>query len=243
MSEENLVFPSTLRANADDGDAYIAISLNKEKSPETGKTVCLYLPTGISVGDGVSYTTADLLASKVADAGQDGKVNSQDVLAGIIKGIAAEGGLAGDLVAAEGIKQGIAVNPFTSVAFEGTNIRTFEFSFNMIPESKEDSEVIKKIEKFFRKYMYPKAAGEAANLSLKYPPLFDINFYVNGEQSEYLPKIFPSYLTSLSVTYNSTSNAWHASGAPVETQMALSFQESKALIRDDFGWEDEGGDE
>ena len=53
-----------------------------------------------------------------------------------------------------------------------------------------------------------------------------------------MPKIFTCHLTSLATTYNATSNIFHADGAPLETDMALSFQEIKALTRQDLYNED-----
>ena len=42
-------------------------------------------------------------------------------------------------------------------------------------------------------------------------------------------------------TYNATSNIFHADGAPLETDMSLSFQEQKSLTRKDL-YDIEGDD-
>lgn len=234
-----LTFPSSLRAKADDGDAYVSFILDKNTSPDTGKSVNLYLPMGISVADNISYNSIDLGFDKARQAFQSDQLAQEDILARVIKEAAGNSNEAvAGFVAGRSIEARLAVNPFTSVAFEGTGIRSFDFEFNMIPESAEESKTINEIENFFRKYMYPEAAGGEGNLSLKYPPLFEIKFYVNGEESKYLPKIYNSYLTSLTTTFNSSTNAYHANGAPVETKITLSFQESKALIRNDLYSED-----
>ena len=49
-----------------------------------------------------------------------------------------------------------------------------------------------------------------------------------------MPKILTSYLTNLTTTYNSTTNAYHDDGQPVEIDMSLTFQETRALTRGDL---------
>ena len=46
-----------------------------------------------------------------------------------------------------------------------------------------------------------------------------------------MPKIRECYLLSLNTTYNATGNAFHTKGQPVEVDIALTFQETKALTR------------
>jgi hypothetical protein len=49
-----------------------------------------------------------------------------------------------------------------------------------------------------------------------------------------MPTIKECYLLSLNTTYNSTSNAFHDKGQPVEVDIAVTFQEVKALTRGDL---------
>ena len=65
-----LAFPSSLRAKADDGDAYVSFILDKNTSPDTGKSVNLYLPMGISVADNISYNSIDRGFDKARQAFQ-----------------------------------------------------------------------------------------------------------------------------------------------------------------------------
>lgn len=239
MSEPNLVFPSSLRTKADNGDAFMSFTLEQENSPDNGKSVSLYLPTALTIGDSVNYNTFDEALISGAAAVREGNGISSEAGTAVGLNLAAKSGssVASAFASSEALKNKAAINPKTAVAFESTGIRTFDFQFNMIPESSEESDVINKIENFFRKFMYPDATSEAA-ISIRYPPLFKIEFYVNGEISKYLPKIETCYLTSLQTVFNSTSNAFHKSGAPVETAITVSFQESKALIRNDLYGED-----
>ena len=49
-----------------------------------------------------------------------------------------------------------------------------------------------------------------------------------------MPQIMDCHLTNLSVTYNGTTNAFHKDGAPVETDLSMTFQEARAIVRQDL---------
>ena len=50
-----------------------------------------------------------------------------------------------------------------------------------------------------------------------------------------MPRIKPSYLTSLTTTFNESTNAvFQGTGAPIEITLALSFQEERQLVRQDL---------
>ena len=88
---------------------------------------------------------------------------------------------------------------------------------------------------FFRKYLYPEVTGFVA----KYPPLFSIKFFDEGESDEnpYFPMIHDCYLTGVDVTINPEGNSFYKTArgkAPASTTMALSFQESRLLSRHDI---------
>ena len=111
-------------------------------------------------------------------------------------------------------------------------MRGYTFAFRLVAESAKEQNQIRAIERTFRKFLYPKRAGAIA---LVYPPLCDITFYAEGKRNEYMPNIKPSYLTSLEAVYNETSTAFHKdTGAPLELNLTMSFQEERVLTRDDL---------
>ena len=57
-----------------------------------------------------------------------------------------------------------------------------------------------------------------------------------------MPQILDCHLTGLSVTYNSTANSFHKDGAPVETDVSLTFQETKTIVRQDLYGDNETAD-
>lgn len=128
-------------------------------------------------------------------------------------------------------------NPRVNSTFEGNNVRTFAFSFNLIASTREESETIKKISERFRYFTYAKENGLG---SLSYPPTWNIKFLQHGQENPFIPKIFDCYLESAEMVINDGGNIFHEDGAPNSVTISLSFQESKVLTRDEMIALDEG---
>jgi hypothetical protein len=59
-----------------------------------------------------------------------------------------------------------------------------------------------------------------------------------------MPKIKPCYITSLESTFNEGSTAMHKdSGAPLEVNLTIGFQEERVLVRQDLYDTDDSIDE
>ncbi len=136
------------------------------------------------------------------------------------------------------MKQGRVLNPFNNLTYSGPMLRSFNFSYKLVAESEKESETIRKIENMFRKYMYPEE--QALGFILKYPPYFMIQFLrlqksEDGElkwtENPHLPFLHLSYLQSMTATYNSSTNAFHRGGAPVEVDLSLTFAEAQLQTR------------
>lgn len=154
-----------------------------------------------------------------------------------------------------GSKQVIAPN--TNTAFQNTGIRQFQFSFKMMPHDRREANKITQIIKRFRENMYPMGN----DLILTYPPIWNIYFYdvaqtellgdkarrlkkgvVGGGAGENtkLPGIHDCYLVAMSAVYNSGSNMFHEDGHPIETDIQLTFEETRALTLADISKYAEG---
>ena len=57
---------------------------------------------------------------------------------------------------------------------------------------------------------------------------------VNGGEIEHIPKIFECYLKDMTSTYNAGSNSWRVDGSPLESDLTLTFVETRALTLDDI---------
>jgi hypothetical protein len=242
---QSMVFPRRLRAEADNGHPFIQFTISAKDKPEE-VNVFLYQPPGVGIQDGASYTNFDLGALQGAqEFGQSvagGKtvadsLNASDMMAaGLIGQESLSQALGSDLVgkgtAIGALKSGIATNPYTRVSFEGVNIRTYDFTFKLVPEDEKETEEAKRIERTFRKFLYPKRVGAIA---LTYPPMFKIGFYSGRQKNPYMPNIKDCYLTSLQTTFNESTNAvFKGTGAPIEVSIAMTFQEERTLVRQDL---------
>jgi hypothetical protein len=145
-------------------------------------------------------------------------------------------GLVGSLVlprqsaAAVGIATRTSLNKNIVTEFNGVGTRQFSFQFKLMTVSVEEAKIIKKICEVFRANLYP----TGNSLQLSYPPTWYINFKKDGKDISYIPKIFECYLSNISTVYNASSNLWHPDGSPVETDLQISFVESRALTQHDI---------
>jgi hypothetical protein len=218
------------------------------------REIYLPIPPGLTFSDSMSYSSLDL--GILGAIGQD-TIKAMEKANGIKNAVGAGiGGLAGSLVnkakkmniaAASSIaaryfrQESIAntidfstkqvVSPNTNTAFQNTGIRSFGFNFKMMPKSKVEAETITAIIKTFRENMYPKGN----DVVLSYPPIWSMKFYEgSGRENRKIPKIYECYLVGMTATYNGTTNMFHEDGSPVETDVALQFQETRALTLTDI---------
>ena len=246
-----IAFPRELRAKADDKMPHVCFSLTgkqAENITEEVDRIHLFIPAGFQVQDGANFNSLDLgalkAAEKVANRGKGVKpsevfdgADKQVMALKAIEGITGDAGGAGALAAMEA---GVAFNPQTALAFEGVNLRQFSFAFTLVPESKEEAEDARRIENFFRKYMYP---DTKTGFSLQYPPKFKIQFFVGEKENIYMPMIHDCYLAGVDATFNPDSNAFFVDGQPTAVNLSLSFSEAKMLTRKDLYKDSSGTDD
>jgi hypothetical protein len=247
-----MFFPSEL-THPKNNWMYMSFSVRLGKPG--AREIYLPIPPGLTFSDSMSYSSLDL--GILGTIGQE-TINAMDNAKGI-KGVigAGIGGLAGSLVnkakklntaaaasiAARQFRQdGIAntidfskkqvIAPNTNTSFQNTGIRSFGFNFKMMPKSKSEADMITKIIKTFRENMYPKGT----DVILTYPPIWTMKFYdgMTGRENRKIPKIYECYLTGMTATYNGTTNMFHEDGSPVETDVSVQFQETKALTLSDI---------
>jgi hypothetical protein len=228
-----IVFPTYIRSEA---GKYQFISLStrdgKDKSYEA-YSIFLPIPPGFQLNDNGDYGTIDGAAIDAIGAVQREGADLK-VLASLAKIGAAQvaSKIQGADIAQFALKKIKAPN--TNTTFTGNSVREFSFQFNFIPRNKADTEAIRQIRAIFQKFTYG-GAENSSTVLLSYPPVWKIQF-MNGDGSEnqYFPKVYASYLKSVNTTVNPNSSAFHTDGSPIETQITLSFQESRSLTRYDI---------
>jgi|LakMenEpi03Aug12_release.lakeMendotaPanAssembly.Ray.scaffolds.fasta_scaffold71807_3 hypothetical protein len=246
-----LCFPSELTHSKNN---WMFMSFSVRLGKPGAREIYLPIPPGLTFSDSMAYSSLDL--GILGSIGQD-TINAMDKAKGV-KGVigAGIGGLAGSLVnkakklnvaaaasiAARHFNQTSIANtidfstkqiiaPNTNTSFQNAGIRSFGFNFKMMPKSKTEAETITAIIKTFRENMYPKGN----DVVLTYPPVWSMKFYEgSGKENRKLPRIYSCYLTGMTATYNGTTNMFHSDGSPIETDVAIQFQETKALTLSDI---------
>lgn len=185
-----------------------AISASTER--RGNESVALYMPTPVTIQDGVSIEQASLGilgegASRSMDAGSgigaavgaalgDGMGSLIETLKGNLTGDAASLGasrLAAGLPGpgADAVRGSLRVtpNPNTRMMFRSVNIREFSFDFKMVPTSEREQHEIKNIVTFFRSNLYPDViklegtGGNSIDAGYKFPNLFEIKLMYDGK--------------------------------------------------------------
>jgi hypothetical protein len=138
--------------------------------------------------------------------------------------------------------QGYALNPQLQMVYRGTGLRTFNLSFTFTPKSAKEAQDVNNIINQFRFYASPSLGqriggqiGATTNSMFLVPPsLFEIEFYVNGKPSEYLPRYGRCILDNLDINHAPNGFAAYGDGSMVQTTLELSFKEMDILTRDSF---------
>ena len=180
----------------------------------------------------------------------------KDVMGAAAAGLKSEGKKVGLLKAGakanvkfEGAKaimerdQGAVLNPYTVAAYKGpSDLRSHEFTFQMLPQNEAESKVCTKIATAFKESMLPSHRGgdsqTAPSMLFGYPDEFEITFKVNGKalpetSSNPLFKIGRSVLTGCDLDFatENTPLFFDNTQNPVSISMKLSFMELEVLHR------------
>jgi len=258
-NQGGLIFPEEMAGNPRPCVCFTCFT-QKDGKPTTLDT-WFPVPPGVTFSDSANYSELSLgalggaLATEIQEAYDKGAGNS--FARGVAAGVAGTGGVIGRLFNMKASEAAVitrAVNPYadqlklvtrsvknpnTNTVFTGHGVRTFSFSFKMIAKSKEEAELIRQIHERFRHYSYAELVNEATGFMLAFPPLWLIRFYTpdkNGgfKETAHIPRIFSTYLTGVTTSINPDSNTFYHDGAPTEVDIALNFQETRALTRKDI---------
>jgi len=232
-----------------------------------GEIADLYVPLGgFQVNDGFDYaqsslglvgagiaaaanrgeTIAGSLMKGVSEAGQSFldlfDVVAGDQAIGRIAQLRASQMIPGTAGTALTITARATMNPNIRTNFNGVSVREFNFQFQFLPCSQEESLAVKSIVQFFRFHAYPDELVGDRNIGefsvgLDYPNMFKIQLLSKSGDDRFKNIGTPiklSYLKAISTTYNPTSPVLHPDGSPTEVMMNLTFVEYKAQTRKDI---------
>jgi hypothetical protein len=131
-----------------------------------------------------------------------------------------------------------AANPQMEALFKTPNLRVFNFSWNLIPLTSQDSSSIKSFVKEVRQNIYPTVAGASAATTLTFPSEFTFQFQSRGLSSGTPNTIFEtmsSVITEFTVSYGAQGMfGTHEDGLPTQVTINMTVQETFTAVKDDF---------
>jgi hypothetical protein len=246
----DMFFPDYLN---DANGKYPCIRFSTTSDPEEGKKFfSIYLPCPASISFSDSGTYSDIDLGIIGNAQNE---VARKLLAGDTGGLIKAGGNAIKQISSLTIQEALAIAseeigedvqekalfaakkikaPNTNAKFSGNAPRTFTFTFTAIVQSETEARSIYNIQRLLRRYVYASADKGAVNIILSYPPIWRIQFLLDGLENARMPKIYGCYLQSVETTFNSKGATWMIDGSPLETAISVTFKESRTLNRMDI---------
>lgn len=146
--------------------------------------------------------------------------------------------LPGDMARSVGVYNGNIVNPKETIAFEGVNLKSHMFSWELFPYGREDSLIIRNIVDFLKVKSLP-ASTDISGLGirrafLKYPSVVEIHLL--GVDQQHFTRFKPCMIQSVNVDYGATGTVPIMSGGkPGSVQLAIQLQELEIHTANDYG--------
>ena len=148
-------------------------------------------------------------------------------LAGAIPGLDNVAGVAGQLF-------GAVPNPHITVFFQGVDLRAHSFTWRFAPKNVDESILVQKIIKEFKKRMLPNYKWGAANV-LGYPQMVQIT--LEPDLSEQLYKFKQCMISSVNVNYapNGVPSFFAGTQYPTVIEFQVNLQELEIFTSQDYG--------
>ena len=220
---------------------------------QTTAAIALYMPPGVKVSYGMSYTGAKETDLSGTIATALGKAKSaegtSDQIKAIVRGAAGAGVDIGKKLI-DGVGEsleigspgqlmskafGVAINPHEEQFFEKPNFRSFDYNFEFFPRNREEMEAVKNIVFLFKYHMHPTLDKGAGGRLFRVPSEFEIHYAHLGEANQHLNKIARCVLKGMDVVYGPEEQfSAFKGGAPVSTKITLQFTETQFITKDEI---------
>jgi hypothetical protein len=126
---------------------------------------------------------------------------------------------------------GITTNPFEVMLFKSPDFRKHTFSWNFVPITLEESELLRLLVETFKYHSLP-GISSAGGVFFSYPEIIEINF---RPRDQYLYKFKPCVVESVRVNYAPNKPSFvKSSGAPTAIQFQINLQEIEIMTKADF---------
>ena len=160
-------------------------------------------------------------------------------------------GLGGNAPAALSAAAGLAVNNHMALVYRGPNsFRSHTFNFSFFPKNETESKEIQKIIEDLKNGMLPRytgagqSNGRLSSPFFKMPRHYKLNLFSSLRENTYLnDEMFPRnkkgdkinhVITNMTVNHDPNGVvSFHTNGAPVQTNLSISFQETEFVTSRD----------
>jgi hypothetical protein len=122
------------------------------------------------------------------------------------------------------------------LAFEGVNLRTHQFNWDLFPSNMADSERIREIVNVIKRNSLPETVslGTISKAFLRYPSTVDM--YLIGVNREYYMKFKTSMVTSFGVDYGAGGTlSIMKGGKPAGVNISMQLSELEIETAHDYG--------
>ena len=148
-------------------------------------------------------------------------------------------GTLGGNVTAEGVlarTSGQVLNPNMELLFQGVQLRSFNFTFNLAPREENEADQIKQIIRTFKSSMAAKTSGgTGAGLFISSPEVFQLTYKSGNKKHPFLHSFKPCALVNMGVDYTGSGvYATYEDSTPVHMKLSLSFQELNPIYFEDY---------
>ncbi len=215
-------------------------------------SVSLYMPTGIEINDQMVYNddsrkmgafAKTLFSDDYADIFNPTTLTSPTALAtggflaGAIPGVS---GVMGTLVGAglgtvvsTEVQRGSGkiANPNEITMYNSTALRSFTFSWTILPDSSDESEQATGLIKMFRMGAHAKKDNK---MLITVPDHVIVSFHGAGTKRTEMIQLPPCVIESVNVSYNPNNTSFFKqNNAPVEIALSIGLKEMAPIYQDD----------
>ena len=132
---------------------------------------------------------------------------------------------------------GQVFNPNLELLFEGVNLRTFPFSFELFPRNRKEGQEVMKIIRTLKTSMTArkKANKGQKGLFIGAPDVFQLTYMKGNSPHPFLNTFLPMALTSFNIVYTgSNTYSTFYDGTPTHMRMELTFKELSPVYSEDY---------
>lgn len=146
----------------------------------------------------------------------------------------------GNIAAGIDVATGTAINPHTTVTFDGVNLKEHNFQWNLSPKSSQEANVLNNIIRKIRSRILPQyrdfAGGDAGQTTLgrgllSYPDLVHVMFV--GVNNDYFYYFKPAMVQAFDINYAPNGVALNRGGLPSTVSISMAITEARIHTRAD----------